>query len=312
MEFEITHSVVIPVYQNSESIDQLFESLLELADSIDGYLETVFVVDGSPDDSALKLFARFPNSQLSLQILQLSRNFGAFSAIRVGLEVAQGSYIAVIAADLQEPPELLRNFFDKLENGSCDIVIGRRTSRHDALITSFLARTYWRFYTKVINRDIPIGGVDVFACNKAVAKQLTKLSESNTSLVGLLFWVGFRREFVNYARLARQHGKSGWTIKKKFKYLTDSIFAFTDLPIVLLQLLGILGIVISTVLGVIVLIGSINGSIVAPGYATLMIVVLASTSAILLGLGVVGSYAWRAYENGKNRPNAIIMKHDIG
>ena len=154
--------------------------------------------------------------------------------------------------------------------------------------------------------------MDVFACNKAVTRQLIKLSENNTSLVGLLFWVGFRRDFVDYARLTRLHGKSGWTIKKKFKYLTDSVFAFTDFPIVLLQLIGIFGILVSTVLGVVVLIGSISGSIVAPGYAALMIVLLASTSAILLGLGVVGSYAWRAYENGKNRPNAIIMKHDIG
>lgn len=310
--FEITHSVVIPVYQNSGSINQLVESLTKLADSLEGNLEAVFVVDGSPDDSTTKLFARFPSEQLSSQILQLSRNFGAFAAIRAGLEVARGNYIAVIAADLQEPPELLRSFFDKLENGSCDIVIGRRTARHDALIASFAARLYWRFYTKLINRDIPSGGVDVFACNKIVAKQLTQLSEGNTSLVGLLFWVGFRRDFVDYTRLTRPHGKSGWTIKKKFKYLADSVFAFTDLPIVLLQLIGIFGIGISTVLGVIVLVGSINGSIVAPGYATLMIVILASTSAILLGLGVVGSYAWRAYENGKGRPNAIIMKHDVG
>ncbi len=312
MELEVTHSVVIPVYKNSGSIDQLLDSLTNLAESIEGYLEVVFVVDGSPDDSILKLFARFPNSHFSLQILQLSRNFGSFAAIRIGLEVARGNFIAVIAADLQEPPELLRSFFDKLQNDSYDIVIGRRTARHDGLISSLAARSYWKFYTKIINRDIPSGGVDVFACKKVVAKQLTKLSENNTSLIGLLFWIGFKRDFVDYTRLTRQNGKSGWTLKKKFEYLTDSIFAFTNLPIVLLQLIGLLGIIISTVLGVIVLIGSINGSIAAPGYATLMIVVLASSSSILLGLGVVGSYAWRAYENGKNRPTAIVMKHDIG
>jgi hypothetical protein len=129
--------------------------------------------------------------------------------------------------------------------------------------------------------------------------------------VGLLSWVGFRRDFVDYARLARPHGKSSWTLKKKFQYLADRIFAFTDLPIILLQIIGIVGIGISTIWGIVVLIGSIMGSITAPGYTTLMIVILASTSAILLGLGVVSSYAWRAYENGKNRPNAIIMKHDV-
>ena len=311
MILEITHSVIVPVYQNSASIDQLVDALIVLADSLEGNFEAVFVVDGSPDDSAAKLFARFPNDHISSQILQLSRNFGAFAAIRVGLEAARGKYVAVIAADLQEPPELLKSFFNKLRDGSCDIVIGRRTSRHDAAISSFMARIYWRFYTKVINRDIPNGGVDVFACKDSVAKQLSGLSEGNTSLIGLLFWVGFRRDFVDYARLARPYGQSSWTIKKKFKYLADSIFAFTDLPIVVLQIIGILGIVISTILGIIVLVGSISGSISAPGYTTLMIVILASTSGILLGLGVVGSYAWRAYENGKNRPNAIIMKRDV-
>jgi len=302
---------VIPVYKNSASIDQLIDSLIELANSSEGKFEAVFVVDGSPDDSAAKLFARFPNEHLSSQILQLSRNFGAFSAIRVGLEAARGEYIAVVAADLQEPPELLKSFFNKLETGSCDIVIGRRTSRGDSSTSSFMANAFWRFYAKVINRDIPNGGVDVFACSNTVAKQLARLSEGNTSLIGLLFWVGFRRDFVDYARLARPHGKSGWTFKKKFQYLADSVFAFTDLPIIMLQIIGILGIGISTVWGMVVLIGSIMGSITAPGYTTLMIVILASTSAILLGLGVVGSYAWRAYENGKNRPNAIIMKHDV-
>lgn len=302
---------MIPVYKNSASMDQLIDSLIDLADSTEGNFEAVFVVDGSPDDSAAKLFARFPNNHLSSQILQLSRNFGAFAAIRVGLEAARGKYVAVIAADLQEPPELLRSFFKKLDDRSCDIVIGRRTSRNDGAISSFMANIFWRFYARMINRDIPRGGVDVFACSDTVAKQLTRLSESNTSLIGLLFWVGFRRDFVDYARLARPHGKSGWTIKKKFQYVADSVFAFTDLPIVLLQLIGILGIGISTILGLVVLIGSLSGSIATPGYPTLMIVILASTSAILLGLGVVGSYAWRAYENGKNRPNAIIMKHDV-
>jgi glycosyltransferase involved in cell wall biosynthesis len=299
------------VYKNSASIDQLIDSLIMLADSSDGGFEAVFVVDGSPDDSVAKLFSRFPNVHLSSQILQLSRNFGAFAAIRVGLEAARGKYIAVVAADLQEPPDLLKSFFSKLEDDSCDIVIGRRTSRGDSSTSSFMAKSFWRFYAKVINPDIPSGGVDVFACSHRVAQQLAKLSEGNTSLIGLLFWVGFRRDFVDYARLARPHGKSGWTFKKKVQYLTDSVFAFTDLPIILLQIIGIIGIGISIIWGIVVLIGSITGAITTPGYTTLLIVILASTSAILLGLGVVGSYAWRAYENGKNRPNAIIMKHDV-
>jgi polyisoprenyl-phosphate glycosyltransferase len=307
----ITHSIIIPVYNNQASIHALVDSITLLAESSEGSFEAVFVIDGSPDRSLTILLERFPNAKMQAQVVQLSRNFGSFEAIRVGLKFARGEFIAVIAADLQEPPKILVDFFIKLQDKTCDIVVGRRVSRQDGLISSMMSNLYWYFYRRIINKDFPSGGVDVFACNRMAAEQISKLSESNTSLVGLLYWVGFRRDYVDYNRLSRHHGKGSWSLRKKFKYVANSVFAFTHLPITLLQVIGLSGIAISTIFISFILIRFMGGGVAPPGYTALMLVILASTSANLLGLGVIGSYVWRTYENGKNRPNAIVMKSEI-
>ncbi len=304
------YSVVIPVYRNAESLPQVVARLMELASSRDAAMEAVFVVDGSPDDSLQVLKRQLALVPLSAQLVSLSRNFGSFSAIRTGLAVARGRLIGVMAADLQEPMEVLTAFFDLLEGGECDIVLGERVGRTDPAFSNLTARAYWRVYRRFVNREIPEGGVDVFGCTRAVAQELSDLREIHTSLVGLLYWVGFRRKYVQYQRVARTSGESGWTFGRKIRYLLDSIYAFTDLPITVLQMVGVIGMAVSLFVGLVVFGGWLVGAIKQPGYTPLMIVILASTSAILLGLGIVGSYVWRAYENGKGRPVALIASHD--
>ena len=311
MKKTVTHSIIVPVYNNQTSLHSLVDSIILLAESSEGNFEAVFIVDGSPDKSLEILKKRFPHSKLQAQIVQLSRNFGSFEAIRAGLTCARGEYIAVIAADLQEPPEILVDFFNKLQTENCDVVLGRRISRNDGYISSMFSRFFWSFYRRIVNKDFPAGGVDVFACNRQVAEQISKLSESNTSLVGLLYWVGFRRAYVDYVRLARQHGKGSWSLRKKFGYVANSVFAFTNLPITLLQVIGLIGIAFSTFFSFTLLVRFVGGGTAPPGYVALMLVILASTSTNLLGLGVIGSYVWRTYENGKNRPNSIVMKSEI-
>ena len=308
---EVRYSVIVPVYRNSESIPQLMDRLVGLPHARTGMMEAVFVVDGSPDDSLAKLRSALAASPLPAQLVSLSRNFGSFSAIRAGLMVARGSYLGVMAADLQEPPEILESFFDSLEGGHCDIALGQRSGRRDPAVSSFSARIFWAMYRRFVNRDVPSGGVDIFGCTKDVAQLISTFRETHTSLVGLLYWVGFRRMYFPYERQARQHGKSGWTLSKKFRYLFDSIYAFTDLPILLLQVIGLFGVIGSTLLGLVVFLGWLTGQIRQPGYTPLMIVILASTSAILLGLGVVGSYVARAYENSKGRPVSVVASHEF-
>jgi polyisoprenyl-phosphate glycosyltransferase len=306
----IRFSVVVPIYRNRDSLPTLVDRLVALNEQTGGHLEGVFVVDGSPDDSLDVLRAALGNGRLEAQVLSHSRNFGSMPAVRSGLAVARGEFIGVMAADLQEPAEVVASFFDALESGECDIALGERIGRSDPALSTAASRLYWRVYQRFINREIPTGGIDVFGCTRAVAERIVSFPEVHTSLIGLLFWLGFRRKFIQYRREPRHSGTSAWTLQRKLRYLFDSIYAFTDLPIVLLQIIGFVGTLISFVVGLLVFVGWLFGAVKQPGYAPLMIAIAGATSALLLALGVVGSYVWRTYENSKGRPLALVASHE--
>ncbi|MRR12955.1 glycosyltransferase, partial [bacterium] len=243
--------------------------------------------------------------------VSLSRNFGSFAAIRQGLAVAGGPYFAVMAADLQEPPELALEFFRIMRTDEADVVVGRRVGRSDPFLSALAARTFWAVYRHYIQPEVPAGGVDIFGCTKAVRDNLLRLEESNSTLVGLLFWLGFRRAEVPYERQPRQHGSSGWSTRRKVRYLMDSAFAFTDLPISVLLSVGGAGMFISLVLAVVVLLARLSGAIPVLGYTPLALLILFSLSMTLLALGIVGSYVWRTFENSKGRPLYVPLSHQI-
>lgn len=308
---EITYSVVIPVYTNEGSLGAVITRLEGVADRLPGRLEAVFVVDGSPDGSLLVLNRLLPEAKITTQLVVHSRNFGSFPAIRTGMAAARGKYIGVMAADLQEPPELMEEFFSALSTGEVDITVGRRESRSDPVMSSLLSRTFWGLYRRAINPAIPRGGVDVFGCTRDVAQQLLALDESHTSLVGLLYWVGFRRAEIPYSRVQRTEGKSGWSFRKRVRYLLDSVFAFTDIPISLLSTVGFVGGLLTVLASIVVLVSWLTGGITEVGYTPLMLVILFSTFTLLSGLGIVGSYVWRTYENSKGRPGSLAMRSEI-
>jgi glycosyltransferase involved in cell wall biosynthesis len=302
------YSLVIPVYRNEQFIPELLDAVEGMNAALDGQLEAVFVVDGSPDRSAELLQAYLPERGFVSRLVLLSRNFGSFAAIRVGLEHATGAYFAVMAADLQEPPELALEFFRVLAAGEHDVVVGTRQDRADPLLTRITSGLFWRIYRRYVMSSVPVGGVDVFGCNRAFRDYLLACEESNTSLVALLFWLGFRRAHIPYRRRKRAHGSSGWTLRKRIQYLSDSVFSFTDLPVRLLMRFGALGVMVAVVLGIIVLVARVAGQVDVPGYAATILVVLFFGGLNALGLGVIGSYVWRGYENTKRRPLAVVLR----
>ncbi|TFD34644.1 glycosyltransferase [Cryobacterium sp. TMT2-10] len=303
------YSVVVPVYGNAGSIPDLIARLGDIAFQLDGSLEVVFVVDGSPDNSFELLEELIPRAPFATQLLQHSRNFGSFAAIRTGMQQASGDFVAVMAADLQEPPELVIEFFRQLAGGTVDVTVGRRESREDPRFTRWSASAFWSLYRNCVFPDMPQGGVDIFACNRAVVHEILRLEESHSSLVGLLYWVGFRRAEVPYVRRTREHGESGWSFAKKRRYLLDSIFSFTDIPLTVLMSVGVVGGLFTILAAIAVLVSFLAGAISEPGYTPLMLVILFSTFSLLVALGIVGSYVWRAFENTKRRPGAIVMSH---
>lgn len=303
-------SLVVPVYRNEGSIAELLEAIRSIAQRLDEDFEAVFVVDGSPDQSHELLRVLLPGAGFRARLVALSRNFGAFSAIRVGLERAEGEVVAVMAADLQEPPELVIEFTRALAGGDADVAFGVRQGRSDPWMSKLASNTFWAIYRRFVMPDIPRGGVDVFAVSRQFRANLLRMGESNTSLLAQLFWLGGRRVFVPYERRERRHGRSAWTLSKKLRYLGDSLFAFTDLPVRLLITAGLLGMVTSVVLGVVVLAAKLTGLVDVPGYTPLILSVLFFGALNSLGLGVVGSYAWRGFENTKARPLAVVQSEE--
>jgi glycosyltransferase involved in cell wall biosynthesis len=300
-------SVVVPVYKNAESLPQVIERLEWLQDHLGVQVEAVFVVDGSPDASTLVLHQLLPTSNVTSRLLLHSRNFGSFAAIRTGFGAARGDYVAAMAADLQEPVELIVEFYEHLASGEFDVAVGTRVKRDDPALSNFFSKTYWYAYRGLVQKEMPAGGVDIFACTQNVARKLAELDESNSSLIGLLFWLGHRRVEVPYSRLVREHGKSAWSWHKKYRYLTDSIFSFTSLPISIILMVGVMGVAASFTAALVVLVAWSLNAITVPGYTALMLILLLSTGSILFALGVVGTYVWRTFENTKGRPSAVVM-----
>ena len=303
----ITNSLIIPVYKNELNIPSLIEAIRNMHKELLNDLEVVFVVDGSPDKSYEILKNSLEKEDFSSKLVLLSRNFGSFPAIRTGLEVATGKYFAVMAADLQEPPELAIEFFRTLKNEPIDVTIGTRDGRDDPFFSQLASNLFWNFYKKFVVTDMPTGGIDVFGCNKAFRDSLLKLDESHSSLIAQIFWLGFRRKQVYYKRQERELGVSAWTLKKKITYMMDSIFSFTDLPIKLLTRIGAFGIVIFGILGTITLISKLAGLVSVPGYTAMFLAVGFFGAINLFGLGIIGSYAWRTYENTKSRPLSVVL-----
>lgn len=304
----MTLAIVVPVYRNEGSIPELLAALGRVAARLRAEAgvecEAVFVVDGSPDASEPLLLRLLPACPFRSRVVAHSRNFGSFAAIRTGLAHVEADVYGVMAADLQEPPELMIDFLRALRDGH-DVAVGVRTTRADPAATAWASRAFWSLYRRFVNRDIPAGGVDVFGCSRRIRDALLGLREANTSLVGQLYWLGFRRVEVPYERRRRMHGRSAWTLSRKLTYMLDSVFAFTDLPIRLLAGLGIACLVASACLITAVVVLRFAGGYDVPGYAALAVMILFFGGMNALGIGIIGAYGWRAYENTKGRPLAL-------
>jgi len=306
-------SLIVPVYKNISCLSTLLLALRLLQIKHDNDFETVLVVDGCPEGCYDWLYLNLPQSGLNAQLVLHSRNFGSFAAIRSGLSVARGSLFAVISADLQEPPALVSQFFSVLTDKThpVDIVLGARNNRADPFWSKLASQLFWSMYRRFVQPEMPAGGIDLFGCNRQFRDRLLSLPERNSSLVGLIVWLGFRRRIIGYDRLAREHGLSAWTFRRKFNYLLDSVFAFSDLPLKLLMLVGGFAMVVALTMGLAALIAKLTGHIQVPGYTMLIIAISFFGALNTFALGVVGSYVWRAFENTKARPIAVISAQHV-
>jgi polyisoprenyl-phosphate glycosyltransferase len=306
----IHQSIIIPVYKNEANIAALLAAMEKLLGTFAMRTEMVFVIDGSPDRSYELLCARLPSFPHPAQLIRHSRNFGSFQATRTGMAAARGELIAVMAADLQEPPEMIAKFFKVLSADEADVAFGVREHRQDPWFSRLFSRIFWGMYRRFVDRNMPSGGVDCFACNRVVTLALLSIEESNSSLIAQLFWLGFRRAFIPYARQKREAGKSAWTFGKRLRYMLDSIISFTDLPIMTIIWVGFLTFCGTMVYSVLLLRAWLYHEISVPGYTATILTVILLGSLILFTQGLIGLYVWRAYENTKRRPLSLVSSQE--
>jgi|688.fasta_scaffold166198_2 glycosyltransferase involved in cell wall biosynthesis len=305
-----TFCIIIPVYKNELNISALLDGLNTLHNRIKGCkLSVTFVIDGSPDKSYEAIKSSLSAVNFSVKLVNLSRNFGAVTAVRAGLHATEGDYFAVMAADSQEPIELYLGFLDRLQLGD-DVVIGRRAGRVDSTSVKLFATIGWWIYKNFVFKELPVGGADVFACTRRVRDTLISFSEKNSSLIGAVYWIGYQRSEVLYSRKKRLAGVSSWNFFKSFRYFLDSCFNFSDAPIRVLWILGLVGVSLALLLGTLTVLAKLFGAMAPEGYSTIVVTILLIGGINLVGIGIVGEYVVRAFENSKRRPEFIIATEE--
>ena len=303
-----TVSIVIPVYYNSGSLDQLFIELdnlvLKHQEKYNLLTNIVFVDDGSKDDSLLKLLKYKSQNENRVCVVKHSKNFGAFNAIATGFKYANGDVVITLAADLQDPPEQVELMVNKWVQG-CNFVVSSRATREDPFISKILASLYYKALNFFVLGDFPSGGYDLMLLDAQYMPLINNLKGSHNCMV-YAYSLGIRPEILYYHRRKREHGFSGWTLVKKINLFIDTITGFSVKPLRLVSLIGILVSSIFFLYGLFTIILTLLNHIEVPGYATLVTLISFSTAMILMTLSIVGEYIWRIFDIANNKPVAVV------
>lgn len=299
-------SVVIPVYYNEESLPLLLRNLLRVEEQLAARsvgLELIFVDDGSGDASFLELM-KIKQQRSDTRIIKLTRNFGAVHASKTGFQFVTGDCFMILAADLQDPPEIIIDMVDSWLSGS-KFVICVRKDREDPVLTKAFAWVYYRLVSAMVSRSYPSSGFDLFLMDSAMLPHMQK-SGKNINPNLFAHWLGFKPFVIRYDRRRRVHGRSRWTFAKKFKFFLDSLLGFSIVPIRLILLVGLIVSLLSFGYGSLIVINAVHGRTDVPGFATLAALIAFLFGLTIIILGMIGEYLWRVFDELNKRPEAVI------
>ncbi len=300
-------SVIVPRYYNELNIAVTSYELIqnEALFASDVLFEYIMVDDGSKDGTLneLKKFkSAYPDK---VKIVKLSGNFGSYNAIQAGMKYATGDCNVVIAADLQDPPELMVKMYDYWLKG-VKLVVANRDEREDKWTSRLFAEQYQKLIRKHALPNLPKGGFDFCLFDKQLREQVVELKESNTNSLYLLMWLNYDYVAIPYTRKERKLGKSKWTFKKKIKLFIDSFVSFSYAPLRLITITGLLLGSASFIYALFVITARLSGLIDIEGWSTMMVVFLLVSSFQMMALGIIGEYLWRNLEASRNRPPFVV------
>lgn len=298
-------SIVVPIYCNEMNLNDTIPRLLSLQDKVPYELELVFVDDGSKDRSLeilLKYQTLYPKNII---VAKLTRNFGAFAAVQAGLTKATGDCVGIIAADLQDPPEL---FLEMIKNWEIGIkaVFAVRSKREDSKLSKLFSNSYYNLFRRFAIPNYPKGGFDFVLIDRQVVNHINKIHEKNTNIMSLIYWLGYSYVTIPYVRKKREKGKSKWTYSKRIKLAIDSFIGFSYFPIRLVSALGLIFALVAFLYGGVVFYNWWIGKIPVEGFSATMIVITFVGGIQMIMLGVLGEYLWRTLDQSRMRPTYVI------
>lgn len=299
-------SLIIPCYNEEESLPFFYKEAKEVLSKMDYDYELLFVNDGSKDET-LSILKKYASEDEHVKYFSFSRNFGKEAAMYAGFCNAQGDYIAVMDADLQDPPSLLPEMLQILETGEYDSVATRRESREgEPKIRSWFARKFYQIINKISDADIVDGARDFRLMRKEMVEAIVNMSEYNRFSKGIFGWIGFKTYWMAYENVERVAGETKWSFWKLFKYAIDGIINFSQAPISIASSFGIFMTLCSFIMLFVIIIRKLMFGDPVTGWASTICVIIFIGGIQLFCLGIIGQYIAKTYMETKNRPHFII------
>lgn len=306
-------SIVIPAFNEEDGLDELYRRIIAAAPAWQEDFEILIVDDGSRDRT-LEICARIASTDPRFKVLSFSRNFGHQPAVSAGLMYAKGSIVTVMDADLQDPPEELLPFIEKIREG-WDVVYAIRTKRKEGAFKRFCYWAYYRILRNLATLDIPLDSGDFCVMRSNVVEAINRLPERNRFARGLRSWVGFRQTGIAYERSARFAGEPKYNFRKLFKLAADGILNFSYRPLQLIMSIGLVLALLCLCFAAFILVQYLSNFTVfgfnphnSRGWTSLMLTILFLFAVNLVCMGILGEYIGRLFEEVKNRPTWIVKQ----
>lgn len=302
-------SIVVPMYNEQESLEILYQELNRVTDTIKDYeFEYLFVNDGSKDNT-LQEIQRLATADDRVRYVSFSRNFGKEAALYAGLSNADGDYIATMDADLQDPPSLLPQMLAVIESQDCDNVATRRVNRKgEPPIRSFFARCFYKLMRRLSNIDIADGARDYRLMSRAMVDSILSVSEYNRFSKGIFAWVGYETRWLEFENVERSAGETKWSFWKLVRYSIDGIINFSNTPLQISSYLGMILTIVSFIAIIVEVIRALVFGDPVAGWPSLVCIITFIGGIELFCMGIMGQYIAKTYMEVKHRPHYIVKE----
>jgi len=299
-------TIITPAYNEAANLPLLFQGVRVAL--VDGGVDWEWIIiDDHSSDNTFSVIRQLASQDSRVRGCRLARNSGSHTAIVCGLEMARGDCAIVIAADLQDPPEVIPQLLEKWKEGTHVVWAVRANREGERASTLGFARLYYWIMRRIIGlKDLPPSGADFFLLDRRVISAFCQFREANVSILALLTWMGFRQESITYDKKARLHGKSGWNFAKKLKLAIDSVTSFSFLPVRLMSVTGFIVALIGFLYAGFIVYRALTNANPVQGWTSLMVIVLIMGGIQMLMMGILGEYLWRTLDETRRRPRYII------